>query len=234
MKKAIYIIVFVFVACNNETYVSELPTIYNPEINDTMVQRTYLALGDSYTIGESVTEKERWPVQLVEKLEFKNYVLKEPVLIAQTGWTTGNLNEAIISKNLTETFDIVTLLIGVNNQFQGLSITEFQEQFRELLTKAISFAKNKPENVIVVSIPDWGVSPFANSLERDKISSEIDAFNAVKKEETLKQNAIFVDITPISRLALNNSNLIASDNLHFSGEMYALWVEEIIKIGFSN
>lgn len=226
--------ILVFASCNSDSDVYELPTIYDPEINEPIVYRSYLALGDSYTIGESVDEKERWPVQLVEQLETKNQFFKQPSILAKTGWTTGNLNEAIISENITETFDIVTLLIGVNNQFQGRSITEFQEQFRELLIKAISFANNKPENVIVVSIPDWGVSPFASSWDRAKISSEIDAFNAIKKEETHEQNAIFVDITPISRLALNNSEFIASDNLHFSGEMYGLWVEEIIKIRFSN
>ena len=211
------------------TYISELPTIYSPEINNSLVIHNYLALGDSYTIGQGVNEQERFPDQLTAKFAQKNYLVSEPLILAKTGWTTANLDAAIISENLTETFDIVTLLIGVNNQFQGRSIAKFQIQFSDLLTKAITFAKNKPENVIVVSIPDWGVSPYANSLDRAKISKEIDAFNEVKKEETLKMNAKFVDITPISRLALNNSEFIASDNLHFSGEMYGLWVEEIIR-----
>lgn len=230
---------FVSVSCHNETYISELPTIYNPGINtsdnsNSLATLKYLALGDSYTIGESVNKEERWPEQLVKHLALQNYLVKEPVILAKTGWTTANLNTAINSKGITDTFDIVTLLIGVNNQFQGRSIVEFQNQFRELLNKSITFAKNKPENVIVVSIPDWGVSPFANSLNREEISKEIDSFNTVKKEETLKMNAKFVDITSISRLALNNSEFIASDGLHFSGEMYKLWVEEIIRECFSN
>ena len=234
MKKIFFLIVFVFVSCNSETYVSELPTIYNPEIKESVVPKSYLALGDSYTIGESVSEKERWPVQLVEQLNSKNYLFEKPVILAQTGWTTANLISAINSENITDKFDIVTIQIGVNNQFQGRSKAEFIEEFKELLNKAIAFAKNKSENVIVLSIPDWGVSPFANSLERSEISKQIDAFNSAKREETLKMNARFVNITTISRLALNRSEYLASDNLHFSGEMYKLWATEVIRKCFSD
>jgi lysophospholipase L1-like esterase len=239
MKKLIYVLIFVLISCSSETYISELPIVHNPDINesenrDSLVVHNYLALGDSYTIGEGVNEEERWPVQLVKHLALQKYLVNEPVILANAGWTTANLNAAIYSEDITDTFDIVTILIGVNNQYQGGSIVKFQNQFSELLSKAIIFAKNKPENVIVVSIPDWGVSPFGNSVVRGKISKEIDAFNTVKKEETLKMNAKFVDITPISRLALNNSEFIASDSLHFSGEMYKLWVEEIIRKCFRN
>ena len=234
MKNWLYLLTFIAFSCSSESSMSELPELYIPdtiefENYDPLIVQGYLALGDSYTIGESVDEEERWPVQLIEHLALQNYTVNDPVIIAETGWTTANLKRGISSKNITRTFDIVTLQIGVNNHFQGRSILEFQNQFRELLLEAIALAKNRPENVIVVSIPDWGVSPFANGVERSKISMEIDAFNRVKKQETLGRNAKFVDITTLSRLALNNSEFIASDNLHFSEEMYTLWVEEIIR-----
>ena len=239
MKNFFYLLTFILISCSNDSSISEIASVYNPDTNnfvqnDTLVAKDYLALGDSYTIGEGVDEEDRWPVQLIEQLALQNYTVNDPVIIAETGWTTANLKRAINAKNITGTFDIVTLQIGVNNQFQGRSVLEFQNQFRELLIKAIALANNRPENVIVVSIPDWGASPFANGVERSKISMEIDAFNRVKKQETLMRNAKFVDITTLSRLALNNSKFIASDNLHFSEEMYTLWVEEIIREYFRN
>lgn len=192
-------------------------------------KKSYLALGDSYTIGQSVPESDRFPVLLVEDLNAKNYNFNTPKIIAQTGWTTGELKNAILEENITEEYDLVTLLIGVNNQYRGNSIDIFRTEFIELLNMAISFAGNKPENVVVISIPDWGVSPFAKSRDRDKISAEIDIFNTVKKEETLRENITFVDITSISRQALNKPNYFAPDGLHFSGEMHQLWVDEIMK-----
>lgn len=234
MKNLFYLLTFILISCSNDSSMSEMPAVFNPgtldfESKDPSLVQGYLALGDSYTIGESVDEEDRWPVQLIEQLALQNYTVNDPLVIAETGWTTANLKRGINSINITRTFDIVTLQIGVNNHFQGRSILEFQIQFRELLIQAITLAKNRPENVIVVSIPDWGVSPFANGVERSKISEEIDAFNRVKKQETLSRNAKFVDITTLSRLALNNSKFIASDNLHFSEEMYTLWVEEIVR-----
>ena len=202
---------------------------YNDTSNDVS---SYLALGDSYTIGEGVDENDRWPNQLVEQLKLDKYFLDEPVIIAKTGWTTDELDAAIIDENITETYDLVTLLIGVNDQYRGRPVANFRIHFIELLSKAIVLAKNNPENVIVVSIPDWGVSPYASNFDRVKISNEIDNFNKVKKEETLNRNAKFVDITAISRLALNNDEFFVSDRLHFSGEMYGLWVAEIIRLCF--
>jgi lysophospholipase L1-like esterase len=193
---------------------------------------TYLALGDSYTIGESVTEKERFPVILVDTLNKLNNNYNLPKIVAKTGWTTDELKAAIVAENIQESFNLVTLLIGVNNQYRGRDVEEFRTEFLELLNMAVAFGDNNPKNVIVISIPDWGVSPFAANRDRIQISSEIDAFNAVKKEETLKKGVKFVDITPISRTALNNADMIASDGLHFSGKMHQLWVNEILKYAF--
>lgn len=197
------------------------------------VPKTYLALGDSYTIGQSVLEKDRFPVILVEELQKLNLDYSAPKIIAKTGWTTDELKKAIEIENSIEKFDLVSLLIGVNNQFRGRPIEEFRTQFIDLLEIAIVFANNNPENVVVVSIPDWGVSPFGQTRDTEKIAEEIDAFNAVKKEETLKKGVLFVDITPTSRLAKHNPAYIAEDGLHFSGEMHQLWVNEIIKSIFN-
>lgn len=232
MKK-IFVIMFVVVAslsCNQKEQTK--PEII--EIIEVMeTPKTYLALGDSYTIGQSVLEKDRFPVILVDELNKMDIKYNPPKIIAKTGWTTDELKVAIDLEDINEQYDFVSLLIGVNNQFRGRSIEEFRIQFIDLLETAIKFANNKPENVVVVSIPDWGVSPFAQNRDTEKIASEIDAFNAVKKEETLKKGVLFVDITPVSRLAKNNLNYIAEDGLHFSGEMHRLWVAEIIKSKFN-
>ena len=234
LKKVICLIIFAQLSCQGD--IQEYPITISPEIRSNEVVTdnpnvisTYLALGDSYTIGQGVEEKDRWPNQLVEQLKKNNYFFDKPLIIAGTGWATDALDAAIIAENLSETYDLVTLLIGVNNQFRGRSLEDFRIQFKELLSKAIILAKNKPENVIVVSIPDWGVSPYGSNFDRVKISQEIDNFNRVKKDETLKRNSKFVDITGISRLALNNDTFIVSDGLHFSGEMYGIWVAEIIR-----
>ncbi|MEX1384496.1 SGNH/GDSL hydrolase family protein [Lutibacter sp.] len=205
----------------------ETPVEMEPENNTT---KNYLALGDSYTIGQSVPENDRFPVLLVNDLNAKDYNFNAPKIIAQTGWTTGELKSAILQENISEKYDLVTLLIGVNNQYRGNSIDVFRTEFIELLNMAISFAGNNRGNVIVVSIPDWAVSPYAENRDRSKISKEIDLFNTVKKEETLKMNIKFVDITPVSRQALNKSQFFASDGLHFSGEMHQLWVDEIMTL----
>ncbi|MBI9042208.1 SGNH/GDSL hydrolase family protein [Lutibacter sp.] len=199
----------------------------------TQIAKNYLALGDSYTIGESVAENERFPMILVNDLNAKNYLFNTPKIVAKTGWTTGELKEAILKENIQNNYDVVTLLIGVNNQYRGYDLEEFRTEFAELLNMAITFAKKNTSNVVVVSIPDWSVSPFAKNRDRTKISAEIDAFNTIKKEETLKRNVKFIDITPISRLGLNNNTYFASDGLHFSGSMHQLWVNEIIQQNFN-
>jgi lysophospholipase L1-like esterase len=190
---------------------------------------TYLALGDSYTIGEGVAEDERWPVQLAAQLREAGVEMAEPVIIARTGWTTGNLLSAIEHKGELGTFDLVSLLIGVNNQYQGLSLEAYRAEFKELLGIAISAVGGRPERVIVLSIPDWGYTPFASGFDRAAISASIDAFNAVNREESEAAGVHYVDITPSTRPSDYTDGLFAFDGLHPSGAMYALWVEQVIK-----
>lgn len=187
----------------------------------------YLALGDSYTIGESVAEQERWPVQLVEALRRRAITVADPLIIARTGWTTDELNAGIDAAAPQGPFDLVTLLIGVNNQYRGRDAEEYRREFVELLRRAIGFAGNHPSRVIVVSIPDWGVMPFAEGRDRTKIAREIDAFNGINWEETIRAKAHYVDVTPISREAARRPELIADDGLHPSAIQNRLWVELI-------
>jgi lysophospholipase L1-like esterase len=235
MKKLIFIIAFAFIACETHKPEEMDPLNTNTPTNSTPNNNTtfsYLALGDSYTIGESVATSERWPVQLVELLKKQGINYNTPKIIAKTGWTTDELKAAIIAENNKEKYNLVTLLIGVNDQYRGRNVEEFRTYYNELLTMALEFTNYDAKKVIVVSIPDWGVSPFAVNRDREKISQEIDLYNSVKKEETLKRNIQFIDITSISRQALNNENYIASDGLHFSGAMYQLWAQKILNEAF--
>ena len=191
---------------------------------------SYLALGDSYTIGESVKESERWPVQLSNSLRNK---LNKPVIIAKSGWTTDQLIDTLNKINFNKKFDFVSLLIGVNNQYRGRSVENFKEGFTILLKKSIEYANYKKERVLVVSIPDWGVTPFAKNKNRTIIGNEIDAFNKVIRDECMKNNITFFNITEISRKAINDNSLIAEDGLHPSKKMYKQWVK-IIKPYFKN
>lgn len=191
---------------------------------------SYLALGDSYTIGESVKESERWPVQLSNSLRNK---LNKPVIIAKSGWTTDQLIDTLNKINFNKKFDFVSLLIGVNNQYRGRSVENFKEGFTILLKKSIEYANYKKERVMVVSIPDWGVTPFAKNKNRTIIGNEIDAFNKVIRDECMKNNITFFNITEISRKAINDNSLIAEDGLHPSKKMYKQWVK-IIKPYFKN
>lgn len=192
---------------------------------------TYLALGDSYTIGESVSDAERFPVQLTDKLRKSGYNFEDPLIIARTGWTTDELSAALDEKEPIGKFDFITLLIGVNNQYRGRDAEAFRKEFVQLLNRAAGYT-NSFENVIVVSIPDWGVTPFAIEKGRDtqKVGEEIDLYNSIKKEEAEKAGAHYVYITDISKEARNDETLLAEDKLHPSGKMYSLWVERILPI----
>ena len=190
--------------------------------------RSYLALGDSYTIGESVPESGRFPEQTVKLLSAKSFVFSPPQIIAKTGWTTGNLLNAIAGADLHPPYDLVSLLIGVNNQYQGRSIDEYETEFELLLTKAIELAGKDTTRVVVFSIPDWGATPFASGRNREQISREIDAFNAVNKRITLNKNVQYIDITPGTREAINDPALVAADGLHPSAKEYARWAEAFI------
>lgn len=193
----------------------------------------YLALGDSYTIGESVPENERWSNQLAELLRASPQLDGRDVevtIIARTGWTTAELWQGIEMRAIQPPYDMVSLLIGVNNQYRGYDINEYREQFRFLLEKAIEYAGDKPANVFVLSIPDWGVTPFAAGRDAAKIAQEIDSFNVVNREEAEKLGVAYVDVTPVSREAANDPSLIAGDGLHPSGRMYAEWAKLTLPI----
>src|SRR5688572_22584734 len=159
---------------------------------------TYLALGDSYTIGESVPAAGRWPSLLAAKLRARGIAIDAPRIIARTGWTTDELDEAIDEAELSEHYDLVSLLIGVNNQYRGRDLAEYRGQFTDLLDRAIGFAGGDARRVFVLSIPDWGTTPFAEGRDRAKIARELDAFNAAAREIAGKRGVAFVDITPIS------------------------------------
>lgn len=187
----------------------------------------YLALGDSYTIGQSVCETCRFPIQLQNEL--KNYLTSKDVfvtnVIAQTGWTTTNLKSAIASQNLTNDYDLVTLLIGVNNQYQNRPFSLYEQEFPELVNIAIDKAKGIKANVIVVSIPDYAYTPFGNG--NTTISTQIDAYNAFAENYCIQNNITFVNITDITRQGLAQPNLVASDGLHPSELAYSKFVERI-------
>jgi len=185
----------------------------------------YLALGDSYTIGEGVPAHERWPVRLVARLREQGLAIAEPQIIARTGWTTEELASAIDQAAIGGAFELVSLLIGVNNQYRGRASAEYRAEFRALLRRAIGFAGGRPGRVLVLSIPDWGVTPFANGRDRTLIAAEIDAFNAINRAEAAAAGAGYVDVTPVSRRAAGDRALVAADQLHPSGLMYAAWVE---------
>jgi lysophospholipase L1-like esterase len=189
-----------------------------------------LALGDSYTIGESVAERERWPVRLAAMLRAGGVAVAEPTIIARTGWTTDELNAGIDAAHPAGTFDLVTLLIGVNNQYRGRGIDEYRSQFRALLARAIGFAGGGAGHVIVVAIPDWGVTPFAAGRDRAAIAREIDAYNAVNREEAAHAGARYADIAVVARKAALDRSLVASDGLHPSGAMYDEWARLILPI----
>lgn len=183
----------------------------------------FLALGDSYTIGEGVDPTERWPVQLTRQLCEAGFDLADPTLIARTGWTTDELNAAIDRANPAGPYDLVSLLIGVNNQYRGREVEQYRIEFTALLGRAIGFAAGRPDRVLVLSIPDWGATPFAERRDRAAIAAAIDRFNAVNREAAEHAGVVYVDVTPISRKAIHDASFIAEDGLHPSGAMYAEW-----------
>jgi len=185
----------------------------------------FLAIGDSYTIGESVDVPDRYPNQLATQLRQGGIDLSDPVIIARTGWTTGDLLDAVDSLHPENDFDLVALLIGVNNQFQGRSENEYREQFQTLLARSVLFARGNPARVLVISIPDWGATPFGKNNEPSRIAERIDSFNKINREETERSGAAYVDVTRISRQAATQAALTADDGLHPSGAQYRLWTD---------
>jgi lysophospholipase L1-like esterase len=190
----------------------------------------FLALGDSYTIGESVAAGERWPVQLAAKLREARVAIDDPTIIARTGWTTDELSGAIDAARPVGPFDLVTLLVGVNDQYRGRPVTAFERPFGALLARAIAFAAGRADRVIAISIPDWGVTPFAAGRDRGAIAAEIDAYNAVVQRAARIGRTHHIDVTAISRRAATEPGLLAGDGLHPSGRMYAEWVGVLLPV----
>ncbi len=189
---------------------------------------TYLALGDSYTIGEQVASKENFPSQVTTLLTEKGIVFGEPEIIARTGWTTGELKTAINQSKLRERYDLVTLLIGVNNQYRGKNTDDYSPEFESLLKQAIHFAGNDASRVVVLSIPDWGVTPFAEGRDRTEIAKEIDAYNTVNKRIAATYKVHYINVTQSTREAAMDASRLTSDGLHPSDKEYRLWAEEIV------
>ena len=194
---------------------------------------TYLALGDSYTIGEGVEESERYPNQAVEILKSKNLIFEKPLIIAKTGWTTDELDKGIEDAGIEgKTYDLVTLLIGVNNQYRGRPISDYEIEFQKMLTKAIQFAKGDPKHVLVISIPDWGVTPFAETrgTDRENIAKEIDDYNGAKERISIQLGVHYIDITEEYRKIGALPEMVVEDKLHPSALVYKSWSEKFVKV----
>ena len=193
----------------------------------TMTTYSYLALGDSYTIGEQVPFAENFPNQTVQLLRKEGFAFYAAEIIAKTGWTTDELDRAIGNTSLLGGYDIVSLLIGVNNQYRGRSTTEFKTGFEQLLQQAIRFADNKPYRVFVLSIPDWGITPFAAGRDRSQVADEIDAFNYVCEKSAKQFQASFIDITTSQRVDGHKADFLVADGLHPSGKEYEKWAAKL-------
>lgn len=227
---ALYIFLSFTAACSLQNPPEELPP-GSPVVSDDTVRIVdtldYLALGDSYTIGQGVNFDDRFPVQLVNQLRSAGVMIADPVFIARTGWTTTQLKTAIAQTQLKPGYDLVSLLIGVNNQYQKKNIEIYRQEFRELLETALSLAGGDASRVIVLSIPDYAYTPFGRTSNSAKTSQEIDLYNAINLGITKEYNIAYFDITPISREGLDDPALIAGDQLHPSGKMYSRWVDLI-------
>lgn len=222
MKKLFYlgILLFGLAACNNSIE-KEI------KMNGNSEKLSFLALGDSYTIGESVPTQLRWPVQLVDSLKSHGIALNDPKIIATTGWTTQDLLDAMENHLENEKFDLVSVSIGVNNQYQGKSIKDYENDLYTIFKKAISHSKSGAEGVFAVSIPNYGATPFG-AAKSEEIEKEIAQFNAVFEKVASNFKVKFYNITPISQRASEESDLVAGDGLHPSGKMYSLWVAEFL------
>lgn len=190
----------------------------------------FLALGDSYTIGEGVAEDQRWPNQWAASLRTLGAEIETPRIIAQTGWTTDELSAAMDAQEPLGQWDLVSLLIGVNNQYRGRDLQNYREEFSALLERAIALAGGDAGRVLVLSIPDWGVTPFARDGKRDlaRIADQIDDYNAVNRDVSESRGAVWRDITDLTRDFGARRDMLADDGLHPSGAMYALWVERLM------
>jgi len=242
MRKAkLFILIVLIVSCSEKGNLeekSQIDTIENQEViynnlidnsSESVTQSnnlSFLALGDSYTIGEGVSEDQRWPNQIVNIALNKDVLFDQPNIIAKTGWRTEQLLDTLKKINFIKKFDYVSLMIGVNNQYSLKSIDTFRLDLIKLLDMSIGYTK-KRDNVALISIPDWGVTPFGERYDRNKIKEEIDQFNSVIIDVANTNDILYVDVTEISRRAFIEKDLIANDSLHPSGKMYKEWAEKI-------
>jgi len=187
-----------------------------------------ICLGDSYTIGESLPLHESFPYQLVQLLRKKEHQFHAPEIVAKTGWTSFELLHHLEQTKLNSHYDFATLLIGVNNQYRGLSTADFAIDFEVLLRKAIALVGNNPKKIVVISIPDWGVTPFAKDSDATKIANEINAYNGVCELTAQKFQVNYVAITNDTRLAANDISLLANDQLHYSAKEHAIWAAKVL------
>ncbi|HEY5772724.1 MAG TPA: SGNH/GDSL hydrolase family protein [Chitinophagaceae bacterium] len=213
-------VILIFSCAKKESYPVQM-------INQTNMAHSYLALGDSYTIGESVLPTGNFPSQTVQLLTQLEYNFKSPEIVAKTGWTTDELQNNINTHTFTPPYDIVTLLIGVNNQYRGRPVDTYKPEFENLLKQAIQFDGGKADHVIVLSIPDWGVTPFAAGRDRDQIAREIDEYNTANKTISENYKVKYIDITPWTREAAYDLSLLAGDGLHPSAKEYKRWSEKL-------
>ena len=237
----IFFLLTVINGCTSNTnYNEEDLNINSNDYNDSLIVEdnlntprespySFLALGDSYTIGEGVTEDERWPNQFVD-IAYENGVnFDQPVIIAETGWKTYDLLNAINQKNFTKKYDYISLLIGVNNQFNSRPINEFEQDLNKLMDEMKRIKKNSG-SIIIISIPDWGYTPFGISSDMSDISEQINLFNSSLRKFATTNGLKYVDVTEISRRGINEPNLVTNDNLHPSGSMYLEWAKKIYSI----
>ena len=244
MKKLIFFLLFILIiSCSEKGNLDEKNQINIIEsqeaISNNLIDNisesasqynlSFLALGDSYTIGESVIEEERWPNQIVDIALNKNVLFDQPDIIAKTGWRTEQLIDTLNKINFIKKFDYVSLMIGVNNQYSLKPIDTFRSDLIKLLDMSIGYSI-KRDNVVLISIPDWGVTPFAEGYDRNRIKEEINQFNSVIEDIANTNNILYVDVTEISRRALTEKDLIANDSLHPSGKMYKEWAEKIYNL----
>jgi len=213
----------------NLRYIFLFLSFYLMSMSETNAQKpfTYLALGDSYTIGQSLPLEDNFPHQTVALLRKKGILMADPEIVAKTGWTTDELMAAISKRALKSNYDYVSLLIGVNNQYRGRDIATYQKEFEQLLLQAIQFAGGNTQHVYVLSIPDWGVTPFAEGRDRKKIQKEIDQFNATNKKTAEEHKVHYIEITAGTREAKQDVSLVADDKLHPSKKEYARWAEKL-------
>jgi lysophospholipase L1-like esterase len=205
-------------------------SIFHPVFSQSMQKKvyTYLALGDSYTIGESLSLHDNFPNQTARLLSDSGYTIEPLTIVAKTGWTTEELQSGIANRIAGQLcYDIVSLLIGVNNQYRGGTPEEYSRQFEELIQQAIVFAKKNPARVFVMSIPDWGVTPYAQGRDRESISNQIDSFNLINRTISKKWGVNYIDITGSTRDAARDHSLIAADGLHPSAKEYGRWAEKL-------